>query len=109
MNALTGGALSDDEHIRQSVVDILTTPLGSRVMLLNYGSDLPNLVDRPMNELFVVDAHAATAVALETWEPRIKFSNAVISRDQDTGRAAIDVIGTRTADGSPIRLEGIKL
>ena len=32
MNAHTGLAISEVEHIRQSVRDILVTPVGSRVM-----------------------------------------------------------------------------
>jgi uncharacterized protein len=107
MDRRTGAPLSDDDHIRQSVHDILTTPIGSRVMLREYGSDLPNLVDKPMNELFAVEIHASTSLAIERWEPRITFTQARISRDQATGRAIIDVEATKKADGSVITIEGI--
>lgn len=47
MNRETGGAISTVEHIGQSISDILTTRLGTRVMRREYGSLLPDLVDHP--------------------------------------------------------------
>lgn len=41
MNAHTGGAIDRLAHIRQSIADILTTRIGSRVMRREYGSQLP--------------------------------------------------------------------
>lgn len=37
MNRTTGKALSEDGHILQSLKDIVTTPIGSRVMRRDYG------------------------------------------------------------------------
>ena len=39
MDRRTGLPLSGIEHLRQSIEDILTTPLGSRRMLPEYGSN----------------------------------------------------------------------
>mgnify|MGYP000378988381 CR=1 FL=1 len=61
MNRTTGAAISGLEHLRQSVGDILSTPIGSRVMLRDYGCDAPGMVDRPINELFDIELHAAIA------------------------------------------------
>lgn len=47
MNAETGRALSDELHIKQSVKDILATPVGTRVMRRDYGSLIGNLIDQP--------------------------------------------------------------
>ena len=71
VDATTGKALEGLAHLRQSVRDILTTPLGSRVMRRDYGSRLFDLVDAPLNEQTVVDLYAATAEALQRWEPRL--------------------------------------
>lgn len=60
------------EHIRQSIIDILTTPLGTRVMLPDYGSKLPRLVDRPITPTWKLSVYAAVAEALGRWEPRVK-------------------------------------
>lgn len=72
MNAATGHSLDGIEHIQQSVRDILTTPIGSRVMRRDYGSLLPELIDQPLNEATALRAYSATVVALMKWEPRIR-------------------------------------
>ena len=72
MNAATGRQLSGFEHLRQSVRDILTTPLGSRVMRRDYGSRLFELVDAPLNGATLTRMYAATFAALKRWEPRLK-------------------------------------
>lgn len=66
-----GRSLDGAAHLAQSVEDILTTPVGSRVMRRTYGSDLPRLIDAPLNGETLVDLYAATAEALATWEPRL--------------------------------------
>lgn len=38
MNSETGKTISGIEHLKQSIVDILTTPVGTRVMRRDYGS-----------------------------------------------------------------------
>lgn len=76
MNAHTGKCLNGIEHIRQSIADILTTPLGNRVMRRDYGSLLPELIDQPLNGATTLRAYSATVVALMKWEPRIRVSTA---------------------------------
>ncbi len=49
MNPDGTGNLNDMEHLKQSVRDILITPLASRVMRREYGSLVPDLIDEPMN------------------------------------------------------------
>ncbi len=56
MSRETGVTLVELEHIRQSVRDILTTPLGSRVMRRNYGS-LLSRANRPAAERQVAPAN----------------------------------------------------
>ena len=53
MNAATGRALSGLDHIRQSIAEILTTPIGSRLMRRRYGSEVPELIDQPLNSATV--------------------------------------------------------
>ncbi|MCE1782060.1 baseplate assembly protein, partial [Enterobacter hormaechei] len=47
MNRQTGRSLTDLDHVRQSVSDILLTPVGSRLERRTYGSLLPELIDWP--------------------------------------------------------------
>ena len=49
MDRNTGRALEGIAHLRQSIRDILTTPIGSRVMRWEYGSRLFRLVDAPLS------------------------------------------------------------
>ncbi|GFN47421.1 GPW/gp25 family protein [Candidatus Regiella insecticola] len=72
-NALNGKPLSGLDHLRQSVKDILTTPIGARVMRRDYGSELFRLIDAPLNDEILVRLYAATAEALALWEPRLRL------------------------------------
>lgn len=81
MNAATGRQLDDMAHIRQSVRDILTTPIGTRVMRRDYGSLLPLLVDQPLNGATRLLVYAAIVMALMRWERRISLSTVDFSID----------------------------
>lgn len=98
MSAATGRRLEDLEHIKQSVRDILTTPIGSRVMRREYGSLLPELIDQPLNGATLMRAYAATVMALVRWEPRIRVTRVQFDMD-GAGRLMIDLEGTRS-DGA---------
>jgi phage baseplate assembly protein W len=74
MNAETGRELTGLEHLKQSIADILNTPIGSRVMRRDYGSRLFELIDAPINRSTVVDIVAETAEALMKWEDRLVVS-----------------------------------
>ena len=71
MNAASGRAISATDHIIQSVRDILITPVGSRVMRRDYGSELFYLIDQPQHQATRLRLMAATVQALINWEPRI--------------------------------------
>ena len=75
MDANTGQPLSALAHISQSLADILTTPIGSRVMRRDYGSEIPELIDQPLNGATQLRIFAATAYAVQRWEPRISLSS----------------------------------
>lgn len=106
MSADTGRSLSGIEHVRQSVSDILSTPLGSRVMRRDYGSRLPFLVDAPMNRSTLLQIYTATAEALHRWEPRIRVRR-VSASVAEAGRVALRIEGEYLPDGRRISLEGI--
>lgn len=105
-NATTGKALSGVEHLHQSIRDILTTPIGTRVMRRGYGSQLFELVDAPFNGSTKMDLMAATVDALERWEPRIQVTQVTPSQDA-TGRVSISLEGVYLPDGQPVTIDGI--
>lgn len=71
-NAETGGSLDGAAHLVQSITDILTTPIGSRIMRPEYGSRIFDLIDRPVNPEFLVDLYYEAVVAIKRWEPRVR-------------------------------------
>ena len=95
MNRGTGKALGDEtEHIHQSVTDILTTPLGTRVKRRTYGSLLPLLIDQPGNPATRLRLMAATVMAIVNWERRISVQTATIAIGSD-GRCTVDMYALR--------------
>lgn len=102
MNRETGKAITDIDHIRQSVRDILITPEGSRLVRRDYGSLLSVLIDQPQNEVTRLQVMAATYTALSRWEPRIRLSAVDITSSFD-GTMQVELTGQRD-DGSPLSM-----
>ncbi len=107
-DAKTGRRLSGIDHLRQSVRDILTTPIGSRVMRRDYGSRLYELVDAPLNGDTLIDLYAATFEALQTWEPRIQVEQ-VRAEVPGPGRVVLTVEGVYIPTGQPVTIDGIEV
>lgn len=75
MSRQIGKALSTElEHIKQSIQDILTTPIGSRIMRREYGSRLADIVDQPTSDALILQCYSAIYTALLLWEKRIEIS-----------------------------------
>jgi phage baseplate assembly protein W len=104
MNRETGAALDLVEHITQSVTDILTTRLGTRVMRREYGSLLPELVDQPFNDFTRLQVYAATVMALMRWEPRISLSRVQFLGATLQGQSALDLEGSLVDTNEPLSL-----
>jgi len=108
MDRDTGKALSGRDHLEQSVTDILTTPIGTRVMNRDYGSNLFELVDTPVNKITIVDFYAATVGALLQWEPRIRVTK-VACISPVPGVVQISVNGVDQISGADVTIEGIEI
>ena len=106
MNAETGRDLSGLDHLKQSIADILNTPIGSRVMRRDYGSRLFELIDAPINRSTVVDIVAETAEALMKWEDRLVVG-AVDVTGAVVGQIVLRVTGKYKLDGKTVQLDGI--
>ena len=105
-NANTGKPLEGLDHLRQSIRDILTTPIGSRVMRRDYGSRLFQLVDAPLNRRTVADLYAATIEALLRWEPRVQPRRVAVEASE-AGRAVLTLEATYAPNGQPVTVDGI--
>ena len=89
MNRHTGQRLDALAHLRQSIGDILATPIGSRVMRREYGSLVPELIDHPDNIATQVRVYAAVASALMRWEPRFRLTRIESLREADRPGAVL--------------------
>tara|TARA_E500000318_G_scaffold111877_2_gene132313 strand:- start:1460 stop:1807 length:348 start_codon:yes stop_codon:yes gene_type:complete len=101
MSRQTGKKLTKRDHIGQSVDDILTTPVGTRVKRREYGSHVFDLVDSPANPTGALQIIAATAEAIERWEPRLDLQRASVSAGMD-GKAVINLTGIVKDDGEAV-------
>ncbi|SIS76467.1 GPW/gp25 family protein [Insolitispirillum peregrinum] len=98
MDASTGLLLGGVAHIRQSVTDILMTPLGSLLWRPDYGSLIPGALDRPMTPDFVSWVAHEAAIRLRRWEDRwtLRRSVPLVSRQ---GQLVLTLEGTLTDTG----------
>lgn len=101
MNANTGRELTDSEHIRQSIRDILLTPTGSRVMRREYGSLLYDLIDQPQNPALRLKIMSACYMALMQWEPRVRLQKIDYIR-ADSGEMNVTLSGVISATSQTI-------
>ena len=104
MNAATGRRIDGIEHIRQSVTDILTTPIGSRIMRRTYGSLIPELIDQPLTDATLLRAYAACVMAIIQWEPRINVTAVEKTVAMNQAGTATLLIHGRTKAGDAIQI-----
>ncbi|HET9511389.1 MAG TPA: GPW/gp25 family protein [Sphingomonas sp.] len=107
MDRLTGKPISGVDHLRQSIADILGTPLGTRIGCRDYGSELPELLDQPMNDLGRIRVFAATALAIMRQERRARISRIALTHGDTSGAFAIRIVGRRVdvaAGAAPLDL-----
>lgn len=108
MNAITGKPISGIDHLRQSIVDILTTPIGTRVMQRDYGSRLYQLVDNPINAATLIQIYGAAVEALSIWEPRFVVDR-VQAESVEPGSVVLSLTGQYLPDGREIKIDGIEV
>lgn len=109
VNNRTGKRLSGSDHLRQSVSDILTTPVGSRVLVRDYGSDLFSLVDNPRDDLTRLRIIAASATALARWETRLKVTRVLVSFPEGESGFVLDIEGINKETNLPMSTGGIPI
>jgi uncharacterized protein len=91
MDRETGRAISGLAQLRQTVLDVLTTPLGTRVIRRDYGSSLPDLLARPLNAVGLQRLRAATVLALARHAPRLAVRSVDIRMDGGSVTLALSI------------------
>lgn len=104
INAGSGTALDGTAHLAQSVADILTTPIGTRVMRRDYGSMLFDLIDQPLNAATRLLIFAATALALTRWEPRLRLRKVALGGNNAEGELTLELDGELVDPGANSRV-----
>ncbi|DAB30674.1 MAG TPA: baseplate assembly protein [Sulfurimonas sp. UBA12504] len=66
-------------NTQEAISRILITPLLSRVNMPEYGSLLFELIDKPINDEWILDATRYTYEAIEKNEPRVSIKKVSIS------------------------------
>ncbi|PTW53920.1 hypothetical protein C8N35_11540 [Breoghania corrubedonensis] len=94
VDAITGQGLEGWPHVEQSIGKILTTRIGSRVMRRDFGSDIPLLIDAPMNDRVVLAVFVAAAIAIDRWEPRFALRSVAIADAGPSGSIVLALSGT---------------
>jgi phage baseplate assembly protein W len=103
MQVSTGRSIGSElEHIKQSIADILTTPVNSRLMRRDYGSVLPELIDHPLNPKTILRLYAAIAIAIIRWEPRYQLTDISLARNES--QVMIEINGTTNAKPNNISI-----
>lgn len=102
MSQGNGRAITDTDHLRQSVRDILLTPQGSRIARREYGSLLSELIDQPQNPALRLQVMSAVYVALSRWEPRLTLDSITINSSFDDSMV-VELTGQRD-NGAPVSL-----
>jgi phage baseplate assembly protein W len=96
MDRHTGKLLAGADHLEQSIDDILSTPLGTRLARREYGSLVPQLLDQPNNEAGRLRIYAAAALALLRQEGRARISRVALTAGAAPHAVVLTVTGRRT-------------
>ena len=82
-NAGSLNVITDNDSVEQSINTILLTPVGSRVMLRDFGSRLGDLVFEPLTVGTAIKIRNEIRRAINRWDPRLVLTkvNATINGD----------------------------
>ena len=104
MDRNTGRRIDGTGHLRQSIADIITTPLGTRLERRTYGSLVPAVIDQPANAATRLRCYAAIASALMNWERRLRLTRVALEPGERPGQAIVSVQGEHRSTGAKLDL-----
>ena len=103
MSRYNESVLTEIEHINQSLEDIATTPIGSRLMRRDYGTLLANLIDQPISEVLYLKIYSTLYTAYVRWEDRVDISQMNVV-DIKNGQLILDIVGFLKTNGNEINM-----
>ena len=106
MDENTGRLIGGEAHLEQSIRRIIMTPIGTHPFRREFGSLVPELVDKPMTEETALQINTAIIEALYKWEPRIQTVE--VRLDTETSRVGELNFNLKVVfQGQEVTLEGI--
>ena len=108
MDKASGKPLADLLHLKQSIADILSTPIGSRIMRRDYGSRLFKRIDAPMTGELMAEIYSDVGEALFSYEPRFEVTNVSVVSIEN-GHLILDLVGKYLVTGETVTINGIDI
>lgn len=109
MGRESGENVTEIQHLLRSIIDLLTTPLGSYPTIRAYGCRLSDYVDRPMDASTKLDMLAAITDAINRWEPRLLVNTVELLCGIQQGEFLLNLTGYYLLGGRAVALHNIKL
>lgn len=109
MGRENGKDVTEIQHLVRSLIDLLTTPLGSMPTLREYGCRLFEYIDRPMNEELRLDMLQAVYYAIDRWEPRLLLSSVDLVAGDELGLLYLTLNGVYLLEGRAVQLNNLTL
>ena len=95
----TGAVLTGWAHCAQSILNIVSPAIGSRVLARAFGSRVPGLLDRPQSDPAIAAHFSAIADALRRWEPGFRLQRIGVDRLGPDGVAGFALAGDYYPNG----------
>jgi phage baseplate assembly protein W len=96
MDRHTGAPIAGADHLAQSIGDILSTPIGTRLGRREYGSLVPQQLDQPNNATGRIRIFAAAALSLLRQEGRARISQVSLTPGAEPHEVVLTITGRRT-------------
>jgi phage baseplate assembly protein W len=90
----TGKLIFGWAHCLQSLTVLVTTAFNTRVMRLDFGSKIPDLVDRPANSTIIMQWYVSIVSAITKWEPGYRVTNLALTKAGPDGGFTFELTGT---------------
>ncbi|WP_437983200.1 GPW/gp25 family protein [Sorangium sp. So ce117] len=90
------------ENVARAIRIILGTRLGERLMLSDFGSEVPGILFEPATSATAVRMASAIRTALLRWEPRIDLLEVTVEPDPDVETRFIASLSYRIREGNSV-------
>lgn len=108
MSREDGSPITDETiYLKQSIYDLINTTVGSRVMRRNYGTNIMDFIDAPINELMLIRIQAYLASIILFQEKNILLKKLYIQ--QKLATLSIIIEGNFIPSGNAVNSLDIQL